>query len=111
MVGKDLIVRNIGTMMNSDNCGEVSDGDHTFADLYHHRAILTMGLFNSHPEMCWKAKKHHDGTMYDGYFIVGMETPYGQATYHYEMSYWTLFHINELDFAPEWDGDTPEQVI
>lgn len=50
--------------------------------------------------------------MYKGMFIVGIETPNGQATYHYDIDpYWNLFHVKELECAPEWDGHTPEQAI
>ena len=60
----------------------------------------------------WKSLKHADGTMYDGMFIVGVETPSGQATYHYDVdTYWSMFDCEELDAAPEWDGHTPEQAI
>lgn len=111
MIDEKLFVRNIRAMTDNDNCGAVSDGDHTFSELYRHRAILTAALFNAHPEMCWKSKQHHDGSMYDGYFIVGVETMTGQATYHYPLSYWGVFHIKELNHAPEYDGHTPEQAI
>ena len=50
--------------------------------------------------------------MYDGMFIVGIETPDGQATYHYDVEpYWNLFQCKEVDRAPEWDGHTPDQAI
>ena len=50
--------------------------------------------------------------MYDGMFIVGIETPDGQATYHYDIDpYWEMFRCNEVDRAPEWDGHTPDQAI
>ena len=45
-------------------------------------------------------------------FIVGIETPEGQVTYHYDIDpYWDLFRVKELEHAPEWDGHTPEQAI
>ena len=45
-------------------------------------------------------------------FIVGIETPEGQATYHYDIDpYWDLFRVKELEYAPKWDGHTPEQAI
>ena len=63
-------------------------------------------------EKAWKSRKHHDGTMYDDMFIVGIETPEGQATYHYNIDpYWKMFQCKEVEFAPEWDGHTPEQAI
>lgn len=107
MIDEKLFVRNIRAMTDNENCGAVSDGDHTFSELYHHRAILTAAAFNAHPEMAWKSKQHHDGTMYDGYFICGVNTVCGQATYHYALEYWDLFKVPELDRAPEWDGHTP----
>lgn len=92
--------------------GEVSDGFHTFNELYHHRAVLFSVICNEHQDIAWKAKKHSDGSMYDGMFIVGINTPTGPATYHYDVNpYWDMFHVKELEFAPEWDGHTPEQAI
>ena len=92
--------------------GETSDGYHTFNELYHHRAVLFSVIVANYPDRAWKAKKHHDGTMYDGMFIVGIETPDGQATYHYDIDpYWDMFKCRVLDNAPEWDGHTPAQAI
>ena len=92
--------------------GETSDGYHTFNELYHHRAVLFSVILKAFPGMAWKAKHHHDGTMYDGMFIVGIETPDGQATYHYDIEpYWDMFECKELEYAPEWDGHTPAQAI
>ena len=92
--------------------GETSDGYHTFDELYDHRAKLFSVVVRDHRELAWKSKLHHDGTMYDGMFIVGIEAPEGQATYHYDVDpYWGLFDCRELDRAPEWDGHTPRQAI
>lgn len=94
------------------NDGETSDGYHTFNELYHHRAVLFAFIAAHHPELSWKSKRHHDGSMYDGMFIVGINTPDGQATYHYDIDpYWDYFSCKELDIAPEWDGHTPAQAI
>lgn len=92
--------------------GETSDGYHTFDELYDHRAKLFSVIVRDHRELAWKSRLHHDGTMYDGMFIVGIEMPGGQATYHYDIDpYWDLFDCKELDRAPEWDGHTPHQAI
>ena len=92
--------------------GDTSDGFHTFNELYHHRAVLFSVIVRDHRELAWKSKAHHDGTMYDGMFIVGIETPQGQATYHYDIDpYWDMFDCKELDRAPEWDGHTPDEAI
>lgn len=92
--------------------GETSDGYHTFNELYHHRAVLFSVIVANYPDRAWKSKKHHDGTMYNGMFIVGIDTPDGQATYHYDVDpYWDMFKCRVLDNAPEWDGHTPAQAI
>lgn len=92
--------------------GETSDGYHTFNELYHHRAVLFSVIVANYPDKAWKSKKHHDGTMYDNMFIVGIDTPDGQATYHYDIDpYWDMFKCRVLDNAPEWDGHTPAQAI
>lgn len=92
--------------------GETSDGYHTFNELYHHRAVLFSVIVANYKDRAWKSVRHHDGTMYDGMFIVGINTPDGQATYHYDIDpYWDMFDCKVCEFAPEWDGHTPAQAI
>lgn len=92
--------------------GDVSDGYHTFNELYHHRAVLFSVICNLMPEKAWKSKHHDTGDMYDGMFIVGIETPEGQATYHYDIyPYWDMFNVKEVERAPKWDGHTPSDAI
>lgn len=92
--------------------GATSDGYHTFNELYDHRAKLFSVVVAAFSNNAWKSKRHSDGSMYEGMFIVGIDTPHGQATYHYEIEpYWELFHCSELPKAPEWDGHTPTQAI
>jgi hypothetical protein len=94
--------------------GKTSDGYHTFDELYYHRMILFSVICNQNKRMSWKSKKHFDDKkdpMYDGYFIVGIETPLGQYSYHYKKEYWHLFDVKEIPNAPEWDGHKPEDVV
>lgn len=92
--------------------GDTSDGYHTFNELYHHRAVLFSVVVAANSSKAWKSKLHHDGTMYDGMFIVGVDTPKGQATYHYDVEpYWNMFWCRELERAPEWDGHTSDDAI
>lgn len=93
--------------------GSTSDGYHTFDELYHHRAVLFSALCYAYKDKAWRAKKHHDGSMFgDDWFICGVETPQGQYTYHYHISEcWDLFDFcKTLDNAPEWDGHQPKDV-
>ena len=95
-----------------ENIGEFSDGYHTFNELYHHRAVLFSVICNMFPDRAWKSKLHDTGDMYDGMFIVGIETDQGQATYHYDIDpYWDMFKVKELEKAPKWDGHTPSDAI
>lgn len=92
--------------------GDLSDGYHTFNELYHHRAVLFSVICNMHPLCSWKARKHSDGTMFDGMFIVGINTPDGPATYHFDIDpYWDMFNVPSTEYAPEWDGHTPDEAI
>ena len=91
--------------------GNISDGYHTFDELYYHRCVLFSIICNQNDIVAWKSKKHHTGDMYEGMFIVGVETPYGQVTYHYDLKYWDMFKVQELEFAPEWDGSSPNDCI
>ena len=90
--------------------GQTSDGYHTFDELYHHRMVLFSVICNRNIDKSWKSKLHHDGTMYDNYFIVGINTSEGQYSYHYHMDHWDMFVVEELDLAPEWDGHEPRDI-
>ena len=108
----DNLIENGVIPIPETGIGDLSDGYHTFNELYHHRAILFSVICNVFKDRAWKSKKHHDGTMYDGMFIVGIDTPKGQATYHYDIDpYWGMFQVKELSNAPEWDGHTPDEAI
>jgi hypothetical protein len=103
---------NAGYRKIPENIGEYSDGYHTFNELYHHRAVLFSVICNMFPEKAWKSKLHDTGDMFDGMFIVGIETEQGQATYHYDIEpYWDMFKVKELEKAPKWDGHTPSDAI
>lgn len=105
-------ILNDGIHIMKEIDGNTSDGYHTFNELYHHRAVLFSVIVKTFSDKAWKSKQHNDGTMYDGMFVVGIDTPEGQATYHYDIKpYWDMFECRELERAPEWDGHTPAQAI
>ena len=89
----------------------ISDTYHTFEDLYFQRCILFATICNQNKDKSWKSKKHKNGTMFENYFIVGIDTPKGSYTYHYHMQYWDYFNVKELENAPDWDGHTSKDVI
>lgn len=93
----------------------VSDGFHTFKQLYHQRAMLFAVIVNTHSWMAWKTKKHEDGQYcFDKngeWFLVCIETPKGPYSYHYRTEeYWDLFDCVEIDKAKPFDGHTEKDV-
>jgi hypothetical protein len=111
---------------HNQNIGELSDGYHTFNELYEHRITLYIALcknlagrenipmagpFDSYP--VWRTKAHSDGSVWDGWFMLGINYHAGeQITYHLPMTKWReCYFADELIKAPEWDGHTAEDVL
>ena len=92
--------------------GEVSDGFHTFNGLYEQRMILFAALVKAYKGKAWKSYRHEDGELCfgGGWFIVGIDTPEGSYTYHYENKYWDMFDCMDLPRAKHWDGHTEEDA-
>ena len=99
-----------GNEDDEQDMGEVSDGNHTFNELYMHRTTLFNIILCQNKDKAWKSKLHDDGTMFDDYFIAGITTPEGEYTYHQHMDYWDKFDVEERERAPEWDGHKPEDI-
>jgi hypothetical protein len=108
--------------MTSEDRGKLSDGYHSFNELYEHRItnFITLCRFLSyHPnkrlleKQVWKSKYHHDGTNYEGWFIMGIGYTFGdQISYHLPISKWTdCWFANTIDIAPEWDGHSSDDVL
>lgn len=92
---------------------EVSDGYHTFNELYYYRMLYNAAFFNLLPkEWVHKSKRHHTGEecFGGGWFIVMANLPTGQISNHYELKDWDLFKIPEREIADEWDGHTPQEA-
>lgn len=95
----------------------LSDGFHTFKELYEFRKVYNAALFNAWSREgfydTYKSKMHNDGELCfgGGWFIVGAKLPSGQITNHYEMKDWDLFHCREEDRADKWDGHTAQDVL
>lgn len=91
---------------------KISDGYHTFEQLYEHRIELYIALCKDNPLYSWKSRVHSDGSRWDGWFILGMGRGKDQITYHLPEKYWKrLRQIPTKDKAPAWDGHTPDDVI
>lgn len=100
------------------NVGEVSDGYHTFDELYGFRKVYNAALFNewdmNNVFNVHKSLKHHDGELCfgGGWFIVVAILPTGQISNHYEIKDWDLFICESVEKALyEFDGHTSADVI
>ncbi len=106
----------------------VSDGFHTFDELYDHRITLFIELCKAQKMIdmvidptkhvrfsreVWRSKLHSDGSSFDGWFILGINKKEGmQITYHLPMSRWADTDFAQtLEKAPEWDGHSPADVL
>jgi hypothetical protein len=106
-------------IVNSD----ISDGSHTFDELYEHRFALWMVLcreFASNPahqhgprSEVWRSRLHSDGSQYDGWFLLGIgKNPGEQITYHLPNEKWGCCEFAQtLERAPEFDGHTSADVL
>lgn len=96
--------------------GKVSDGYHTFDELYDHRCLSFLAFLHAisdcfMADSAWKSRKHSDGSGFDGWFITGLQLPAGQISYHIPDKYWDLCDAPEREAAPEWDGHTSAEVM
>lgn len=110
---------------------QLSDGYHTFGELYEFRKAYNAALFNewgsnykfnknkdfSHQKKHYnvhKSWKHHDGELCfgGGWFIVCAKLPSGLISNYYKAEDWDLFKIPEVDKALfVFDGHTGSDVI
>lgn len=93
-----------------------SDGYHTFRELYDHRRALVAALASvaSTHGAAWRSKAHHpdDDPMFEGHFIVAIETEAGTITYHFGLDHWDNFKaVPELPHARKWDGAGPAESV
>ena len=95
-----------------DEIDDVSDGFHTFRQLYYQRMMLFTAIVKQNKDKAWKSLRHEDGGLCfgGGWFIVGVDTPEGSYTYHYEANYYNLFDCKELERGKRWDGHTEKDV-
>lgn len=94
--------------------GQVSDGFHTFDELYDHRCLLFLALMKALPELAWRSRVHADGSGPAGWWVGGLRLPTGPITYHLPDALWPLLDgaaVTTLERAPHWDGHTSADVI
>lgn len=114
-IGLNYMIKKLGADTNL-----ISDGFHTFGELYDHRITLFLALGNVLDErreddedvITWKSTQHSDGSIWAGWFIAGIgKEPGKQITYHIPMNMWDKCLWDELGKAPEYDGHTSADVL
>jgi len=97
------------------NLGNVSDGHHTFNDLYETRNVLFIALAKmaSKEKEVWKSMTHSDGTSEVGWFLLGINKRKGsQITFHLPIIMWDKCKFAEtLEQAPAFDGHSSKDVM
>lgn len=107
----------------------VSDGFHTFDELYDHRITLyiaiarllkrqenAIGHIAPGESFVWRSKRHSDGELCFGtgtQYVLGIgKEPGAQITYHIPIERWDETDFAEtLEVAPEWDKHTSADVL
>lgn len=99
----------------------ISDGYHTFGELYEHRIVNFVTVCKMYKSILiyghnvWRSKKHSDGELAFGgtWFVLGIGKEQGkQITYHLPIEKWESTSFAEtLGMAPEWDGHTSQDVL
>jgi hypothetical protein len=125
----------------AESVSYISDGYHSFSELYEFRKVYNALLFNEwakNPKLTteWivnfhglkeqrvisrefqyevhKSLRHHDGELCfgGGWFIVVAVLPSGQISNHYKVEDWDLFQIPEVEKAKyEFDGHTSKDSL
>ena len=90
---------------------QVSDGYHTFAELYDHRCLLFLNLALRCSDMAFKTWRNDAGEVWDGWFILGLNTPHGQITYHLPADLWDLATVPEIHHNEGYDGHSSGDVL
>ena len=114
-----------------ERINELSDGYHTYDELYEFRKMYNAVLFNEWANTpktnkqsltgtvtneygVHKSWKHNDGELCfgGGWFIVSAMLPTGLISNHYKAEDWDLFKVPEVEKALyEFDGHTSKEVL
>lgn len=96
----------------------VSDGFHTFDELYCYRMLYNSNAVNLLAYIkkfnikgfddfdVIKSKRHFGGELCygGGWFIVVIKTPWGQISNHYKLEHWDMFNCRTATQSWKWDG-------
>jgi len=89
--------------------GELSDGYHTFDELYEHRNVLFCKYISAMKTSrdVWKSKCNADGSTWDGWFVAGISDI---VTYHLPLSMWDMCNVPEIEKG-KWNGHNANEGL
>jgi len=88
---------------------DMSDGYHTFNELYDHRCLLFINLALL---LLPHRRVYKIDPEFEGWFCLYLETTSGQISYHIPSKYLFLIEENtKRDDNYKWDGHTSKTVI
>ena len=95
--------------LSAEDTKKVSDGYHTFEELYEHRVVIYIKLVKLAQQLGHKAAwKPH----YPGWPVLFLETPAGQISYHFPEKFLpTVDGFIPRDDNHVWDGHESLDVI
>ena len=96
--------------VNQTDISKVSDGYHTFGELYDHRNLLFLNLAVANPAIAFKTKLNDKKEEWPGWFILGINTEFGQITYHLPEQLWIAAGVKEVEYNFDYDGHTSDDV-
>lgn len=107
----------INHLIKEADKSKISDGHHTFGELYAHRNLLFINMCKLLKKDgtldVWRSIKHSDGSIDKEFFIMGVnKTPEGQVTYHLPIEMWeSTMWADTLDKAPEYNGYSSSETL
>lgn len=96
-----------------EDTGELSDGYHTFNELYAARHILFVNLCLTLPNVAFWTHRNKEGKTMEGWFILGLQSSDEQLTFHLPVEYlpYVAGEIKEVERNELYDGHGTDEVL
>lgn len=92
--------------------GELSDGYHTFNELYEHRHRLWILICHTWRNLSFKTWLNSDKEKMEGWFILGLNHPeLGQISYHLPARLWADCKVGSVAYNAHYDGHSSVDVL
>ena len=90
---------------------KISDGYHTFEELYQHRVALFLIILKQNKDIAFKTLRNKEGEEWMGWGIAGMETNFGQITYHIPIKDYKKLGVKEINKNSKYDGHNASDTL